>query len=205
MLWKLKGAIKMKEEIKKQLINLLDKHIKVLGKKEAEHEDLYFVVEILNSLLGKINENELESLLEIDENELKDLEHLFKDEKEKALIHRVSGVRYLVAGICDKHVHIDITKDQKQLIASFLRLLQEKKNMIVPILERDKGTLEQDKSKQLLEKLEDLNNRTYLSEVEDIQRLFVEFDISLENQYQILYSVLEHNQVVYTSLKQTLN
>ncbi|MCI9233296.1 MAG: hypothetical protein HFH08_01715 [Bacilli bacterium] len=195
----------MKDEIKKQLINLLDKHIKVLGKKEAEQEDLHFIVEVLNSLLGKINENELESLLEIDENELKDLEHLFKDEKEKALIHRVSGVRYLVAGIRDKHVHIDITKDQKQLIASFLRLLQEKKNMIVPILKRDKGTLEQDKSKQLLEKLEDLNSRTYLSEVDDIKRLFIEFDISLENQYQILYSVLEHNQTVYTSLKQSLN
>lgn len=205
MLWKLKGAIKMKEEIKKQLINMLSKHIRVLGKKEAEHEDLYFVVEILNSLLGKINENELESLLEIDENELKDLEHLFKDEKERALIHRVSGVRYLVAGIHDKHVHIDITKDQKQLITSFLKLLQEKKNMIVPILERDKGALEQDKSKQLLEKLEDLNSRTYLSEIDDVKRLFDEFDISIESQYQILYSVLEHNESVYTSLKQTLN
>lgn len=195
----------MKEEIRKQLLKLLDKHIKVLGRKEAEHEDLYFIVEVLNSLLGKINENDLESLLEIDENELKDLEHLFKDEKEKALIHRVSGVRYLIAGIRDKHVHIDITKDQKQLIASFLKLLQEKKNMIVPVLRRDRGTLEQDKSKQLLEKLEDLNNRTYLSEIDDIKRLFVEFDISLENQYDILYSVLEHNQDVYISLKQSLN
>ena len=77
--------------------------------------------------------------------------------------------------------------------------------MIVPILERDKGTLEQDKSKQLLEKLEDLNNRTYLSEVDDIKRLFGEFDITLENQYQILCSILEHNQIVYTSLKQSLN
>lgn len=195
----------MKEETKKQLVKLLDKHIQVLERKVAEHEDLHFIVEVLNSLLSKINENELESLLEVDESEFKDLEHLFKDEKEKALIHRVSGIRYLVAGIRDKHVHIDITKEQKQMIAKFLKLVQEKKNMIVPVLERDQNSLEQDKSKQLLEKLQDLNNRTYLSEVDDVKRLFIEFDLSLENQYQILYSILEHNQIVYASLKQSLN
>ena len=192
----------MKEEA---LTNLLDKHIRFLDQKIVERDDLYFIVEILDSLLGKINENELESLLAIEEGELKDLEHLFKDERERALIHRVSGVRYLIAGIHDKHVHIDITKDQKQLIAGFLKLLQEKKNLIVPVLERDKEALENDKSKQLLEKLRDLNTHTYLSELDDIRRLFVEFDLPSEEQYQILYSILEHNHTVYTSLKKTMN
>lgn len=195
----------MKEEAKKKLTNLLDKHIRFLDQKIVERDDLYFIVEILDSLLGKINENELESLLAIEEGELKDLEHLFKDERERALIHRVSGVRYLIAGIHDKHVHIDITKDQKQLIAGFLKLLQEKKNLIVPVLERDKEALENDKSKQLLEKLRDLNTHTYLSELDDIRRLFVEFDLPSEEQYQILYSILEHNHTVYTSLKKTMN
>lgn len=195
----------MKEEIRKKLSHMLNKHIQILNKKVVEHEDLYFILEVLDSLLEKIDENELESLLEIDERELKDLEHLFKDEKEKALIHKVTGVRYLVAGIHDKHVHIDITKDQKQMIVKFLKLLQEKKNVIVPVLERDKGSLAKDRSKQLFEKLEDLNTHTYLSELDDIKRLFVEFEISEEEQYQILYSVLEHNQSVYASLKETMN
>lgn len=195
----------MREEAKKKLTHLLDKHIRFLDQKIVERDDLYFIVEILDSLLGKINENELESLLTIEEGELKDLEHLFKDERERALIHRVSGVRYLIAGIHDKHVHIDITKDQKQLIAGFLKLLQEKKNLIMPVLERDKEALENDKSKQLLEKLRDLNTHTYLSELDDIRRLFVEFDLPSEEQYQILYSILEHNHIVYTSLKKTMN
>ncbi len=195
----------MKEEIRKKLSHMLNKHIQILNKKVVEHEDLYFILEVLDSLLEKIDENELESLLEIDERELRDLEHLFKDEKEKALIHKVTGVRYLVAGIHDKHVHIDITKDQKQMIVKFLKLLQEKKNVIVPVLERDKGSLAKDRSKQLFEKLEDLNTHTYLSELDDIKRLFVEFEISEEEQYQILYSVLEHNQSVYASLKETMN
>lgn len=194
----------MKEEAKKELTSLLKQHIEVLNKKIADHEDLHFVLEVLDSLLGKINANELESLLEIEEKELKDLEHLFKDEKEKILIHKVSGVRYLVAGIHDKHVHIDITKDQKQMIEEFLKLLKEKKNMIVPILEHDKELLEQDKTKQLLDKLQDLNTHTYLSELEDIKGLFVEFNLPTETQYQILYSVLEHNHSVYASFKKTM-
>lgn len=184
---------------------MLNKHIQILNKKVVEHEDLYFILEVLDSLLDKIDENDLESLLAIDERELRDLEHLFKDESEKALIHKVTGVRYLVAGIHDKHVHIDITKDQKQMIAQFLKLLQEKKNVIVPVLKRDKGSLAKDRSKQLFEKLQDLNTHTYLSELEDIKRLFSEFEITEEEQYQILYSVLEHNQSVYASLKESMN
>ncbi len=195
----------MKEEIRKKLSLMLNKHIQILNKKVVEHEDLYFILEVLDSLLDKIDENDLESLLAIDERELRDLEHLFKDESEKALIHKVTGVRYLVAGIHDKHVHIDITKDQKQMIAQFLKLLQEKKNVIVPVLKRDKGSLAKDRSKQLFEKLQDLNTHTYLSELEDIKRLFSEFEITEEEQYQILYSVLEHNQSVYASLKESMN
>lgn len=194
----------MKEETKKQLMSLLEQHIQTLDKKIAEHEDLHFILDVLDSLLGKINANELESLLAIEEKELRDLEHLFKDEKEKILIHKVSGVRYLVAGIHDKHVHIDITKEQKQMIEEFLKLLQEKKNIIVPILEHDKELVAQDKAHQLLEKLEDLNTHTYLSELEDIQKLFLEFELPTENQYQILYSILEHNNTVYVSLKKTM-
>ncbi len=186
-------------------MNMLTKHIQILDRKIDDHEDLKFIVEILESLLSKISENELDTLLAINEQDLKDLEHLFKDETEKKLIHKVSGIRYLVAGIHDKHVKIDITKDQKQLIAKFLKLLQEKKNIIVPLLERDKEVLLQDKSKQLLGKLEDLNAHTYLSEVDDIKRLFIEFETPSENQYQILYSVLEHNQSVYNSLKEMID
>lgn len=195
----------MKDQIRKQLINLLTKHIQRLDRKIDDHEDLKFIVEILESLLSKISESELDTLLAINEQELRDLEHLFKDEKEKALIHKVSGIRYLVAGIHDKHVHIDITKDQKQIIAKFLKLLQEKRNIIVPLLERDKESLIHDKSKQLLEKLEDLNAHTYLSELDDIKQLFIEFEVASENQYQILYSVLEHNQSVYDSLKEAID
>lgn len=195
----------MKDQIRKQLMNMLAKHIQILDRKIDDHEDLKFIVEILESLLSKINENDLDSLLAINEQDLKDLEHLFKDEKEKNLIHKVSGIRYLVAGIHDKHVRIDITKDQKQIITKFLKLLQEKKNIIVPLLERDKEALLQDRSKQLLGKLEDLNAHTYLSEVDDIRRLFMEFEIPSENQYQILYSVLEHNQSVYNSLREAMD
>ena len=109
-----------------------------------------------------------------------------------------------MAGIRDRHVKIDITKEQKQIIAKFLKLVSEKKNMILPILERDRNILENDNSRQLLDKLEDLNNHTYLSEVNDIKNLFVEFEIEPEEQYQILYSILEHNQSVYTSLKNVI-
>ena len=195
----------MKDDIRKQLVSLLGKHVQVLEKKMVEHEDLNFILEVLDSLLGKIDENELESLLTIDEKELKDLEHLFKDESEKNLIHKVSGIRYLIAGIHDKHVKIDITKEQKQIIMKFLKLLQEKKNIILPVLSHDKSTLEQDKSKQLLEKLENLNTHTYLSELEELKKMFSEFELPFNEQYHILYSVLEHNQSVYTSLKEAMS
>lgn len=194
----------MKEETRKQLNKLLDQHIRILDKKIIELEDLSFILEVLEGLLSKISEDELDSLLAIDEKEFKDLEHLFKDEKEKALIHKVSGIRYLVAGIHTRHVHIDITKDQRQMIAKFLKLLQEKKNIIVPVLERDKEILEQDKTKVLLEKIEGLNAHTYLSEVDDVKRLFLEFEVPTEEQYRILYEILEHNQSVYISLKESL-
>ncbi len=194
----------MREEIRKKLTKMLDKHVQRLNKKMTEHEDLGFILEVLDSLLGKISGDELESLLAIEETDLRDLESLFNDEREKALIHKVSGIRYLVAGIRDRHVRIDITKEQKQIIAKFLKLVSEKKNMILPILERDRNILENDNSRQLLDKLEDLNNHTYLSEVNDIKNLFVEFEIEPEEQYQILYSILEHNQSVYTSLKNVI-
>jgi len=194
----------MREEIRKKLTKMLDKHVQRLNKKMTEHEDLGFILEVLDSLLGKISGDELESLLAIEETDLRDLESLFNDEREKALIHKVSGIRYLVAGIHDRHVRIDITKEQKQIIAKFLKLVSEKKNMILPILERDRNILENDNSRQLLDKLEDLNNHTYLSEVNDIKNLFVEFEIEPEEQYQILYSILEHNQSVYTSLKNVI-
>ncbi|MCI8446498.1 MAG: hypothetical protein HFH31_03270 [Bacilli bacterium] len=194
----------MREEIRKKLTKMLDKHVQRLNKKMTEHEDLGFILEVLDSLLGKISGDELESLLAIEETDLRDLESLFNDEREKALIHKVSGIRYLVAGIRDRHVKIDITKEQKQIIAKFLKLVSEKKNMILPILERDRNILENDNSRQLLDKLEDLNNHTYLSEVNDIKNLFVEFEIEPEEQYQILYSILEHNQSVYTSLKNVI-
>jgi len=194
----------MNEDVKKQLSELLDRHIQVLNKKMEEHEDLRFILEVLESLLGKIDSNELTSLLSIEEKELKDLEHLFKSEKEKNLIHKVSGVRYLVAGIHDKHVHIDITKEQKKMIEDFLKLLRNQRSMILPILEKDKGLLEQDKTNQLLDKLQDLNTRIYISEIVDIKNLFVEFEIDTEKQYKILEAVLEHNHSVYNSLKKVM-
>lgn len=194
----------MNEAVKKQLSELLDKHIQVLNKKIEEHEDLRFILEVLESLLKKINTTELTSLLSIEEKELKDLEHLFKSEKEKNLIHKVSGVRYLVAGIHDKHVHIDITKEQKKMIEDFLKLLKNQRDMILPILEHDKDLLEQDKTNQLSDKLQDLNTRIYISEVTDIKNLFVEFELDVETQYQIFESVLEHNHSVYSSLRKTM-
>ena len=90
------------------------------------------------------------------------------------------------------------------MIAKFLKLLQEKKDVILPVLKQDKETLSQDKSKQLLEKLSDLNSHTYLSEVEDLKRLFIEFEIPTEEQYRILRSVLEHNHSVYISLNESI-
>ena len=194
----------MNEDVKKQLSELLDRHIQVLNKKMEEHEDLRFILEVLESLLGKIDSNELTSLLSIEEKELKDLEHLFKSDKEKNLIHKVSGIRYLVAGIHDKHVHIDITKEQKKMIEDFLKLLRNQRSMILPILEKDKGLLEQDKTNQLLDKLQDLNTRIYISEIVDIKNLFVEFEIDTEKQYKILEAVLEHNHSVYNSLKKVM-
>ena len=69
----------MREEIRKKLTKMLDKHVQRLNKKMTEHEDLGFILEVLDSLLGKISGDELESLLAIEETDLRDLESLFND------------------------------------------------------------------------------------------------------------------------------
>lgn len=192
----------MKKKWNEQLLKLVEQKIVQLTTSTEQMDQLSPVIEGLENLLDKLNPNNINTLNIIEENDLYDLNHLFKKKKEQELVKEMLGIRYLTIGIQTQNLVMKIDEKQLKSFRSFIELLQIHVHNLKKLVEQmhiQKNQL--NAYYKLQDKLQNINNRTYISEMAEIKEIFSETTaIKEEDQRTIMLELLKHNNTVYANL-----
>lgn len=194
----------MKKKWNEQLLILVEQKINQLNASTESMDQLSPVIDGLEVLVDKLNPNNINTLNLIEENDLYDLNHLFKKKDEQELVKEMLGIRYLTVGIQTQNLVMKIDEKQLKAFRSFIELLQIHIHNLKKLVEQmhiQKNQLNY--YYKLEDKLQNLNQRTYLSEMQEIKEILQESTISEEEQRNLMLELLKHNGIVYTNLMES--